>query len=414
MAGSVVINPVSVPVVPGQMAVTTVRIRNTGTVVDQYTVSLVGQPAAWTTVAPAMISLFPGAEGTVDLHIAPPRAPGVGYGTVPFGVRVVASEDDDQTTVEEAEVDLRSFVDVTAKLTPRNSEGKRKAHHQIVLDNRGNTAVDVEIEASDPDEHLAFEVRPRTASVDAGATARVSVNVAARTPFGRGMEKHRPFSVTATPAGGVAPISLDGTMVQKPTMPKFLFPLVALAMAAVVLALILPGMLKPKTTPTNLQTADTTTTTEAPPPEEPVEDPAAAAAEAKAAAEAELAANGQDPNAPPPETTTPGGSGGGTSTTVSSSSQTKASDFLGSWVNVDPSKSPDAFRITTADNVFRIDLESSSTTPVEDANDGTIVFTTSEPAERHTMSISRDGKLVDVVSNSTDASKNRTMTFVKR
>lgn len=413
MAGSVVIDPVSVPVVPGQVAITKVRIRNTGTVVDQFAVSLVGQPAAWTTVAPMMISLFPGAEGTVDLHIAPPRAPGVGFGAVPFGVRVVASEDDGQTTVEEAEVDLRSFVDVTAKLTPRTSEAKHKAHHQVVLDNRGNTAVEAELDASDPDEHLVFELRPRTVTVEAGSTARVAVNVAARAGFARGMDKHRPFNVTVTPAGGAPPILLDGAMVQKPTMPKFILPLVAVALALVLMALILPGMLKGKDEPTNLQTADTTTTTAPPPPEEPVEDPAIAAAEAKAAAEAELAANGQDPNAPPPPTTTPGG-GGETPTTVSASSQTKASDFLGSWLNVDPNKSPDAFRITVADNVFRIDLENSSTTPVEDANDGTIVFTTSDPAERHTMSIARDGKLVDVVSNSSDASKNRTMTFVKR
>jgi hypothetical protein len=156
------------------MAVTTVRIRNTGTVVDQFAVSLVGQPAAWTTVIPAMISLFPGAEGTVDLHVAPPRAPGVGFGPVPFGVRVVASEDQDLTTVEEGEVDLRPFVDVSAKLTPRTTESKRKSHHQVIVDNRGNSTVEAEVEAGDPDEHLAFEVRPRVVSVEGGQTARAS------------------------------------------------------------------------------------------------------------------------------------------------------------------------------------------------------------------------------------------------
>ena len=87
-------------VVPGEMGTCTVRIRNTGTVVDQFTLTVLGQPAAWTTVVPAALSLFPGADGTVELHFAPPRAPGVGAGPLPFGVRVVGTEDADNPVVE--------------------------------------------------------------------------------------------------------------------------------------------------------------------------------------------------------------------------------------------------------------------------------------------------------------------------
>lgn len=447
MAGSVVINPASVPVVPGEMAVTTVRIRNTGTVVDQFAVSLVGQPAAWTTVIPAMISLFPGAEGTVDLHVAPPRAPGVGFGPVPFGVRVVASEDADLTIVEEGEVDLRPFVDVGAKLTPRTTESKRKSHHQVIVDNRGNAAVEAEIEAGDPDEHLAFEVRPRVVSVEGGQTARVSVNVAARSGFARGQVKHRPFQVSVNLGGGQPPIVLDGAMVQKPTMPKFIVPLVTAIILVAVMAAVLPGLLKDKGT-SNLTTADAPTTTvpEAPPvTEAPPEEAGITEAEAKAAADAELAANGKDPGAAAAPTgagagaaPAAGGSTAAASTGASSeggatpapttsapseesSSVTSPSaapppayaKFLGEWVNTNATAAPQTFRISAADNTLRLDLPTASTTPYDDAKDGTIVFTTTTPNERHTMSISNDGKLVDVVTNA-DAAKNRTLTFVKK
>lgn len=423
MAGVVVLEPVSIAVVPGETAVTTVRIRNTGAVVDQFTVSVVGQPAAWTTVAPIVISLFPGAEGTVNLHVAPPRAPGVGLGPVPFGVRVVATSDADLSVVEEGEVDLRPFVDLTAKLTPRTSETKRRARHEVLLDNRGNAPVEAEIEAGDPDEHLAFEVRPRLVTVDGGQTARVGLNVAARTGFARGPQKHRPFQVAVTAGPDGPPILLDGALVQKGSMPKFVVPLITAVVVLGAAALVLPGLLKGDEGTSNLQTAaeTTTTTTEAvTTTEAPVEDAAATEAEAKAAAEAELAANGKDPNAPADTGGTGGtssASGTGTveSTTTTaraSSASTQPSDFIGEWVNVDQTKSPQAFRISASENVFRIDLEDSSTTPFEDANDGTIVFTIGSPEEKHTMSISRDGRLVDVVTTSTGAS--RSLVFTRR
>src|SRR3954468_16506694 len=158
MAGSVVVEQSSVSVVPGEMATCAIRVRNTGVVVDAFTLTVLGQPAAWTTVVPAALSLFPGADGTIELHFAPPRTASVGSGAVPFGVRVVGSQDPDNPVVEEGEVDLLPFVEVAAKLTPRTSETKRKARHEIVVDNKGNASIGVGLSVSDPDEQLAFQL----------------------------------------------------------------------------------------------------------------------------------------------------------------------------------------------------------------------------------------------------------------
>src|SRR3954451_2209169 len=126
MAGSVVIEQSSVSVVPRSTATCSVRVRNTGTVVDSFTLTMLGQPAAWTTVVPAALSLFPGSDGTIELHFAPPRTASVGSGGQPFGVRVVGSQDPDNPVVEEAEVNLLPFVEVAGRLTPRTWATKRK------------------------------------------------------------------------------------------------------------------------------------------------------------------------------------------------------------------------------------------------------------------------------------------------
>src|SRR3954451_2022640 len=138
MAGHVVIEESSVSVVPGSTATCTIRVRNTGVVVDSFSLTVLGQPAAWTTVVPAALSLFPGSDGTIELHFAPPRTASVGSGGLPFGVRVVGSQDPDNPVVEEGEVNLLPVIDVAAKLPPRTSKTKRKSRHEIVVDNKGN------------------------------------------------------------------------------------------------------------------------------------------------------------------------------------------------------------------------------------------------------------------------------------
>ena len=60
-------------VVPGSSTTLTVSVKNTGTVVDQFTIDVLGDPGAFATAAPAALSLFPGTEGSavvtfLDVH----------------------------------------------------------------------------------------------------------------------------------------------------------------------------------------------------------------------------------------------------------------------------------------------------------------------------------------------------------
>jgi hypothetical protein len=321
MAGNVVVEDAAVAVVPGETATCRIRVRNSGTVVDSFSLTVLGDPAAWTTVVPAALSLFPGSDGTFELHFAPPRASNVGSGATPFGVRVVGSEDPDNPVVEEGEVNLLPFVEVAAKLTPRTSESKRKARHEIIVDNKGNAAIPVVLSVSDPDEQLAFQLVETNITVEAGQARHVPLKVAARKGFARGADKHRPFQVKVTPAGAAFPTQLDGNLIQKPGLPRFVVPLVAAVVAVALVAAVLPGVLN-KDAKGNLQLASddaATTTTAAPAEEDEGEDPnaPATAEEAEAAAAAERAANGRDPDAP---TSGSGGGGGGDDGTSASSS----------------------------------------------------------------------------------------------
>ena len=86
VGASVTLVNAAAAVEPGQEAAVDVRVRNTGTVVDEFTLEVLGDSAGWATVEPSVVSLFPGAEGTARIVFRPPRQSSTPAGSVPYGL----------------------------------------------------------------------------------------------------------------------------------------------------------------------------------------------------------------------------------------------------------------------------------------------------------------------------------------
>ena len=210
-----------VTVAPGGVGVAQVLIRNTGTVVDQFAINLVGDASAWARPVPPAISLFPSADQTIEIHFSPPRSSAVVAGAVPYGVRVTCQEDPEFSVVEEGAVDIAGFAAIEARVVPRTSEGKRSAVHRLEVTNVGNSVVTADLSASDPDELLAFDIEPETVEVQPGATEIAKIKVAAkRAQKGRGTRR-MPFNVLIEPGG--PPVQVDANFEQKPKASILLF-----------------------------------------------------------------------------------------------------------------------------------------------------------------------------------------------
>lgn len=229
-----ILTPV-VHVQPGGEGTASVLIRNTGTVVDQFAVNLVGDASAWARPDPGVLSLFPGAEETITIRFTPPRSSAVTAGVVPYGVRVTSQEDTEFSIVEEGSVQIGGFSSVEARVVPRTSEGKRNAVHRIEITNTGNAPVTASVTASDPDELLAFDIEPESIEVGPGATSSARVKVVAK-KANRGKGTRRmPFQVEVDPGGG--PVKVDGNFEQKPKASILLF-LAIIAVAGVLVYLL--------------------------------------------------------------------------------------------------------------------------------------------------------------------------------
>src|SRR5256885_14512239 len=74
MAATATLASKAVTVTPGGEAVSEVRVRNPGTVVDQFTLEVLGDASAWAIVEPAVIPLFPGGVAAARIRLEPPKS----------------------------------------------------------------------------------------------------------------------------------------------------------------------------------------------------------------------------------------------------------------------------------------------------------------------------------------------------
>lgn len=237
MGASVTLVTPAVEVEPGQEVSVEVRVSNTGTVVDEFALDVLGDSAGWAAAEPATISLFPGAEGSAKVVFRPPRAATTPAGQVPFGIRARSREDPAGSAVEEGSVTVGSFTEPFAELAPRTSRGSRSGSHDLAVDNRGNVRLNAGVEGTDADRQLKFDIKPPGVVVEPGMASFSKVQVKPVKRFWRGQPKTRAFQLFVRPEGGT-PITLDGALLQESMLPSWFFKAL-LALIALLILLVL-------------------------------------------------------------------------------------------------------------------------------------------------------------------------------
>lgn len=248
MGATAILTPAELEVAPGAEVEATIRVRNTGAVVDEFTLDAVGTAHPWAEFEPPSLSLFPGAEGTATVTFRPPRESTTPAGRTPFAIRVESREDPAGSVAEEGVLVVEAYADVFVELIPRTGRGRRRARFNVAIDNRGNTALAAALSAVDPDDQMVFAMRPAAVDAPAGTAAFSVLDARPRKTFLRGPAVTRPFVVKVTPeADGSEPATGDATLVHEAIIPKWLpRALAGLAMAVAVLAVLWLALLKPE------------------------------------------------------------------------------------------------------------------------------------------------------------------------
>ncbi len=228
----------TVEVKPGAEATCSVRIENTGSVVDGILLDVLGDAGEWTSVEPAEVNLLPGASAAAKIVFKPPRASELAPGEVPFGLRAMSREDPDGSKIEEGTVRVGEFSELDTSLVPKSATGRRSARYRLIVENRGNRFEHLSIEAIDPDVKLAFNSRPGNFDAPPGTATFVRLTATPRKRFFKGPSRTLPFEVTAIPEGG-EPVKTPGVMLEKQILPEWLLPMLGIAVLAAGLLLAL-------------------------------------------------------------------------------------------------------------------------------------------------------------------------------
>ncbi|MGH9069859.1 MAG: hypothetical protein ACRDX8_01505 [Acidimicrobiales bacterium] len=237
----------AVTIEPGRSAVIDVLVRNTGAVVDELTLRVLGEAAGWALLEPASLSLFPQTEGSVRVTFSPPRASTPAAGILEFGVMVSSREDTEGSVVEEGTIEITPFTDTFAELVPHARQARRAASYRLAVDNRGNVAVAPTVAATSPAGDLEVAVRPRQVDIPRGTTVFLRVTANATRWMWRGSARSHPFSVQVAAAEqDASPLSVDGVMLQGAILPSWFFKALLLLLALLlILAALWFGLLRP-------------------------------------------------------------------------------------------------------------------------------------------------------------------------
>lgn len=218
---SALVEPRHLRLEPGSSGSLTVRIRNTGSVVDEIRVELLGEPAGWGSVVPSVLRLYPDTQGEAVVTLQPPRASRPRAGSIELRLAITSRERPVASIEESVGLELAPFDEMTAALDPRFGSTKGEFTSAIKLGNRGNRPVEPSIRATDPQNALELSVRPERVSVEPGSEAIAWLRAKPHRSVWFGNPRSYPFDVVVSDAAGT-PRALDGRLEQLPLFPRWL------------------------------------------------------------------------------------------------------------------------------------------------------------------------------------------------
>lgn len=237
---SLEIEDADLSVTPGAHSQTILKIRNTGTEPDTYTVQVDGIPKEWMRLDRLEIDIPPGMGTSAVLSIKPLRRPDSAPGNYTLTVKLLSKAFPLNSVEAPITLHMLSYGGFGMVLgTPRVSEGQPV---ELFTQNQGSGQLPLIFVGHDPAQRLTFEFQPASVTLGPGEkrTVRAYIHPKKRRYFGaRSDTRFDMVAQSRDPSGFQVPVS--GTFADAPRLPTW-FPLAALAaIGAVIVAAILFG-----------------------------------------------------------------------------------------------------------------------------------------------------------------------------
>jgi hypothetical protein len=216
-AAMATVTPTEVSVAPGAEATLQLRVFNRGSIVDNFSLEISGAAASWAKIDPETLHLWPNAQGDATVRLNPPRSPSVQAGKVPFTVKATSRVNPQVNAEASGEITVGSFVELAGTLVPQTSRSTGSAEHELKITNNGNKAAAVTVTVSNPDDQLAFQIAPETATLQPGQDTLLKLLVGPRDPNTTAQGAPQPFQVSVK-APEAAEVKLEGAYLRLSTV----------------------------------------------------------------------------------------------------------------------------------------------------------------------------------------------------
>ena len=230
---------------PGSSAVLHLTVANLGESTDTFSVAPVGLASAWTTIRPAVVTLFGGSEEILDIEVNAPMLPSTTAGPTALSVRIVPQSDPDDVSTAETTLLVGVRSDRRILMLQPAIRTRRRATYELLFENRGNTQASCRLRLVDPSGRLEADFDPPSIGVEPGSSSVAKMKVRAKRRQWDRRSRTITFNVEADQPSYPTAAS-PATFVQAPMLPEHLWGrLAAAGLAAAALGAAWFGLLKP-------------------------------------------------------------------------------------------------------------------------------------------------------------------------
>src|SRR5215207_4182302 len=131
------LEPADLNVEPGSVTTASLTVRNVGTRVEGFSLALNGPAAAFGTIDPPALTVFPDATQQAVVRFMPARGPQHPAGRADFRVLAHSQMHSDVVGSERGSVTVGPFDQVSAALEPEVTRGRKPGLHSLILTNSG-------------------------------------------------------------------------------------------------------------------------------------------------------------------------------------------------------------------------------------------------------------------------------------
>jgi hypothetical protein len=203
---------------PGESLTLKLSVQNLGDATESYTIVPSGLTADWVTVERGNITLFGGSLDVVDVQITPPKLPSTTAGPTVVGVRIIPSNEPDETIAAETTLNIRPFDDRRIVALQPVIRARHRASYEFMVENHGNGLASCRIRLIDPSNRVDGNFDPPAVGVAPGGASLVRLKAKAKRGAFRRGTRTLDFEVEAEQPGH-EPTATDLSLVQPPTVP---------------------------------------------------------------------------------------------------------------------------------------------------------------------------------------------------